>query len=71
MSTLNSYIEQLNTALSLLSQRWHATETVWSDPVSQNFEHEYLVPIMTDTQSVLRELQSLERVIAEAKRKVK
>jgi hypothetical protein len=71
MATLDSSIEELGTAWKVLHRHWGNTQSLWSDSVSQHFEKRYLALFEVQTQAMLKEMQGLAQVIAEAQRRVR
>jgi hypothetical protein len=71
MSNLTSTLEQLNSALLVLRQRWEYTKTMWNDSVRRGFEDDYWTPLEKQTQATQREMEKLAQVIAQAQRSVK
>lgn len=71
MASLNTTTADLGAALRKLSQRWEEVKEVWRDPVRHSFEKEYWATLENPTQSTLKEMERLARVIAQAQRYVK
>jgi hypothetical protein len=71
MSNLSSMLDQLNSALLVLRQRWEHTKTLWNDSVRRGFEDDYWTPLEKQTQATQREMEKLAQVIAQAQRSVK
>ncbi len=71
MADLDASMEQLDTAVRILHQSWEDRKVLWNDPISQNFEKDYLALFESQTQFTLREMQKLAQVIAGARRRIR
>ena len=69
--SVNLSAEKLGANAQALHQRWANTQSVWNDPVSRNFEQEYLVSLESQLQTTQREMERLAQVIAQVRRSVK
>jgi hypothetical protein len=54
-----------------LHQKWEQTKAAWDDPVSREFEHNFLIPLAEQEERTQRELEKLTHVIEQARRNVK
>ena len=71
MSDINSLATELNTALKSLHLHWQTTTNLWNDSVSQSFESKFVSPIERDTQTVIKEMNQLAKLISDARRQIK
>ncbi|RKZ82567.1 MAG: hypothetical protein DRR19_20445 [Candidatus Parabeggiatoa sp. nov. 1] len=54
-----------------LKQKWEATTSVWNDPVSREFEENFMVPLAAQINQTQNALEELANIIAQAKRNVR
>jgi hypothetical protein len=59
---------ELNTALKDLRVLWEQTRADWDDPVSQDFEEHYWLPLETQVVAALRAMDRLAPILAKAQR---
>jgi hypothetical protein len=62
-----SWIE-LNDALKNMRLLWEETKAGWKDPVSQDFEERYWVPLENQVVATLRAMDRLAPILARAQR---
>jgi hypothetical protein len=62
-----SWIE-LNDALKNMRILWSETKSGWDDPVSQEFEERYWVPLENQVVATLRAMDRLAPILARAQR---
>jgi hypothetical protein len=62
-----SWIE-LNDALKNMRILWEETKTGWNDPVSQEFEERYWIPLDNQVVATLRAMDRLAPILARAQR---
>jgi hypothetical protein len=71
MSGMSYSVDQLDTALTTLRQRWEAARAVWNDAVSQDFERTVWAGIEAQTRAAHQAMAQLAQMIAQAERAVK
>ncbi|MBC7264335.1 MAG: hypothetical protein H5T64_08235 [Chloroflexi bacterium] len=71
MSNLNTITAELDEAWQRLRQRWEETKAMWNDPVRWQFEREFWQPLESQVPIILKEMERLAQVIAQARRNVR
>ena len=68
---LNTTRAELQEAWQRLRQRWQGTTVLWNDPMCRQFEREFWQPLESQTLAVLKEMERLVQVIAQARQSVR
>lgn len=54
---------KLHSAMKVLAHRWDDTKPGWNDPVCQEFEEQYVLPLDQQVASTLRAIDRLSQVL--------
>lgn len=71
MASVNISANDMQEALRRLLQQWESTRQVWNDPVSREFQEQYLGPLGAQTRAAQREMEKIAQIIAHARKSVK
>jgi hypothetical protein len=71
MANLNTTQAQFFEVFQRVRQRWEGTKSVWNDRVRWDFDKNHWTPLESQTQEVLKEMERLAQLIAQAQRSVK
>jgi hypothetical protein len=66
IADLNSGPAKLAEAWEILQLRWQVATEQWNDPVSREFEDNYLAPLKPRVASTLEKMRLLGQVLAKA-----
>ena len=66
----SSHGHQIQVALQSITLHWELVKLGWSDPISRLFENQFWSPFDKDFRDIIREIETLERVLANARRRV-
>lgn len=65
---LKSSVTRLQKSARRIQERWMATKEHWDDPVSREFEEEYLQPIVPQIKLALAAVHEMAEVLDNAER---
>lgn len=71
MASLSSSANDVQQSLQRLLQKWDAAQQVWNDPVSREFQQQYLEPLHKQTRAAKQQIEKIAQVIASARQSVK
>ena len=54
-----------------LKLQWEQTTSTWNDPVAQNFEQTFVIPLEEQMKRTRKELEQLTKVIEQAQRNIR
>jgi hypothetical protein len=57
---------KLNSTIKTLKTHWEATKPGWNDPVCQDFEEHYLVPLEQQVSATVRATDRLAQILDDA-----
>jgi len=64
---LNTAWTELNSSLKTLREHWQEAKAQWNDPVRDDFEEHYWVPLETQVRATLRGIERLNPVLAKVR----
>ncbi len=70
MASLETVSESIQQAWALLLHQWQTTASLWRDAAQLRFQKSYMEEYEPTISAALRELEQLDRVIAQARRSV-
>jgi len=61
----------LDARINKLRYEWESAKSVWDDPVSNDFEDKYILPMFDQLHNVQCELSQMIQIIYQAKSRIK